>query len=121
VLPQALADEYKSVVGTAAKAAFRAQWAKNEADRVISSKTHAQCWSVVDSTKGEYLPFGMIVQREGGWCDPTAIEAASRYARKCQMMGKPWTQFNSMTDRVDYLYLSKFFLQDFWKQENKFF
>jgi len=95
------------MVGRAAKQSFKADWAKAEFD--TWSKTHEKkrSWSHVDSTKGEWLPFGAIVQAEGGWEDRKAILAAETYARKCQQMGDPWQIHNEMTERANYLYIRK--------------
>ena len=39
--------------------------------------------------------------------DPTAVLAASNYARKCVAMGPPWVKQNAMTERLEFLYMKE--------------
>ena len=105
-------EQYKALCGREAQTKFRADWAAREVVKAKKFNTVTTSWSTVDVTKGEYVPFGVIVQREGGWEDVTAIAAAARYVRKAQLMAGAWVVYNNMTDRHDYLYLRKGFCQD---------
>ena len=115
-----LSDQYDKCVGRPAQQAFKLAWAKEEYEKVQKAKTHSQTWRLVDTTRGEYLSFGMLVKREGGWKDSSAISAATRYCQKACVMGKPWTVWNAMTERYDYLYISKLFVQDFEQSWSSF-
>jgi hypothetical protein len=66
------------------------------------------------------LSFGRIVKEEGGWEDRSAIKAALTYCKKCALMGTPWVQFNNMTERYDFNYVSTAKRTDFAQSwENK--
>ena len=56
---------------------------------------------------GTYMPMSRIYQMEGGADDPNAWRIAQLYAAKCVQMGPPWSLWNPMTERTDYLYLEK--------------
>jgi hypothetical protein len=115
-----LSDQYDKCAGRPAQQAFKLAWAKEEYEKMQKTKTHSQTWRMVDTTRGEYMSFGMVVKREGGWKDSSAISAATRYCQKASVMGKPWTVWNSMTERYDYLYISKLFVQDFEQSWSSF-
>ena len=56
---------------------------------------------------GEYLPFDVIVDREGGAARIAAREAAKNYTIACISMQGDWLSFNTMTKRMEYLYIRK--------------
>jgi len=107
-----LADEYKKCVGRAAQQSFKLSWARKMVEKE-RQKREQQTWSMVDVTRGEYLSFGAIVLREGGWEDVHALRAAYKYVSKCAIMGSPWRLWNAMTEREDWLYMSKSWASSF--------
>eukprot|EP00969_Alexandrium_andersonii_P098078 4330330-Alexandrium_andersonii.AAC.1 len=46
--------------------------------------------------------FKRVLELEGG-----RPRAATLYCSKCLKMGKPWILYNTMTERVDFLYIEK--------------
>ena len=108
-----LADQYNKLVGRPAQQAFKLEWAAQDYEKAQQSKKKSTVWRMVDTTKGEYMSFGMVVKREGGWKDESAILAATKYCQKADFMGPPWVIRNAMTERNDFLYHSKQFVQDF--------
>ena len=52
----------------------------------------------VDKSKGVYLPFAVLVEREGFAVDPVgAVQAATRMATRCAQLGGNWVQQNQFT------------------------
>ena len=41
-------------------------------------KVFKKSWQRIDTTKGEYLPLGAIIIKEGGWSDRSAIRGANQ-------------------------------------------
>lgn len=50
----------------AAKQAFKNEWAKQMHTMVLKKIVKEKSWRTVDSNKGSYEPFAIIVKREGG-------------------------------------------------------
>jgi hypothetical protein len=98
--------EYKLLVGTQAQMSFKVNWAEAELALVQETQTHSKSLTVTGSTSASMFSFGRIVQEEGGWEDRSAIKAALTYCKKCALMGTPWVQFNNMTERYDFNYVS---------------
>ena len=63
---QALAAEYKQLVGREAQKAFRQTWAQEQASKVTVTRSREQTNTTVDTTKGEWMAFGRVVCQEGG-------------------------------------------------------
>jgi hypothetical protein len=59
----------------------------------------------VDTNKGFYAPFAIIVREEGN--DNAAVRAATYYVAACEKMQGPWKRFNPMTQRSEWLYMRK--------------
>lgn len=101
----------------AAKQAFRKEWAKQMHTTVVKKSEKEKSWRTIDSNKGSYEPFAIIVQREGG--GPSGLEAARNYVSACVRMAGPWISRNPMTKRDEYLYLKRCFVEEFsecWRQ-----
>ena len=89
------------------KQEFRKDWASKEAKKIKRTRERSQAYQRIDETTGEYVPFSILWQREGGHRDPQALKAAITHATKCVQMGTPWVTVNDMTDRVEYLHLKR--------------
>ena len=70
-----------------------------------------QEYQQIDVTRGTYCSASQIWNHEGGMpCD----EAAARcHVNKCRLMGPPFVQFNPMTERWDFLYMTREFSSSF--------
>ena len=100
--PEAKSDEYKSLHGHEAKRAFRQQWAEAALKSYTAKKSKREEWQEVDENEGTYLPLAKMVAEEGG--DAAAVEAAKKYAQKCEQMKGKFVRFNTWTERKEYLY-----------------
>lgn len=104
-------------LSNAAKQAFRKEWAQQMYTKVVKTTEKDKTWRTVDSKKGSYEPFAIIVQREGG--GPAGLRAAANYVAACVRMAGPWISRNPMTKRDEYLYLKRCFTEEFaecWRQ-----
>ena len=113
---QKLADEYNLVSGRELRRAFKVEWAKTQLQCVEERKEECNTSSIIEKNYGVYLPFVVIVQKEGGMDCPSSVEAAVRYCRKCCVLGGHWRKFNSFTSRWEYLYIRCEFSSLFEKQ-----
>ena len=95
------------------KRAFRLEWAKQKLKGLENAKSHSRSFERIETEKGTYYGFGRIVVEEGGWNDPAAIKAATRYVSKCLVMGGAWTDENPMTERTEFLYVKRHFIDEF--------
>jgi Arc/MetJ-type ribon-helix-helix transcriptional regulator len=99
--------EYKLAKGHTAKATFRAEWAAAKWKSIEEDHMHVQTHLKSKTVKGTYVCFAKILEHEGGKDDPAAWLAAAKYGSKCLTMGAPWTAYNSMTERVDYMLIQR--------------
>ncbi len=69
-------------------------------------KSYNESQMQVDTTKGQYLNFGMLCAEHGmQYNASTAIAAAYRWAQKCTQMGGKWVRFCKMSEELQYLFL----------------
>ena len=69
------------------------------------TKTATTTFSTKDLRNGKYKPLSMIAKDEGD--DDEGWEAARKYAAKCIALGDQWVQWNSMTERAEFLHMGK--------------
>ena len=105
--PEEKAEYDKLGKGYAAKALWRQKWCQSKYDTVVKEKRHVDSWSVEDTSIGEYLSLSCIIKKEGGRHCPKAHEAARKYILRCCLLGGRWLAWNDMTERYDYLYITK--------------
>jgi hypothetical protein len=98
--------EYKSL-NRAAKDQLRKDWAATQLDEVTKKKVRSEVYQRVDASKGVYMPFFVLWQKEGGAMDPCALAAAVKHASRCLAMAGPWVSINPLTDRVEFLHLER--------------
>ena len=98
-----LSKEYKAAQTRSEKAAFKQDWAKAQFERITVRREKSQSFQRVDIKHGVYRPFGALYQRQGGKDDPLAWQAAKNIADACVKMGPPWTRYNEMSKRTEFL------------------
>ncbi len=87
---------------------------------MVERKSFTQTWKRVDRTKGEYRPFGKLVQDFGGWSCQEAIDGACTATSKCIMMGAPWVVVHPQSGMTEYLVLQMGFEEEFSSMWSKF-
>lgn len=105
-------EEYKNM-RQAEKAQFRKDWAVAKIQKTIRTRTRSQSYQRIDEQQGEYIPFSILWQREGGHRDPMALPAAIAHATKCLQMSGPWISINTMTGRLEFLHLKRLVREQF--------
>ena len=97
---------------------MRADWLQRVCNQLRYGKNHEKRWEKTDVTKGDYMPFGMLVESFGIHYDrKAAVEAATLHAEKCIKMQGDWMSYDSMGEVVEYLKLRKGFterMQEAW-------
>jgi len=111
-----LAGEYEKVLGQRAQRAFRVEWAKRTLAILQESKVQSTSSTMLEKEHGSYLPFAVIVKKEGGMKCRSAVEAAVRYCRKCTLLGGRWRLYNHFTERWDFLYIRREYSSIFQKE-----
>jgi len=71
---------------------------------------------MIEKEHGSYVPFAVIVKKEGGVGCRSAVEAAVRYCRKCTLLGGRWRLYNHFTERWDFLYIRREYSSIFQKE-----
>ena len=104
--PQKQAD-LKKLKGHDEKNKFRIAWAQQKLKDLKKEISQRKSFTKLDVEVGKYLPFSLIVKKEGGWKDKAAVIAAMKYVTKAIAMGGKWTEYNDMTERVDFFYVRK--------------
>lgn len=110
--------EFLAATTNAAKAEFRKRWAEGRYRERIIGKKQTERWQKIDTSRGVYHPFIVIVELEGGRSPvegavQMAIDAARSYCEKCIAMAGPWIRTNTMTGREEFLYLKKEVMEQF--------
>ena len=115
---------YHAIQGRQNKQAFRASWAKATFANVLVGKKHQVSYQVVDTTLGEHMTFGSLVQHLGGWQWAPAVAGAKRLAGKCAKLGGKWISQDAFTELTTFLVLKKQHMDVFeesWLQFQKEF
>jgi hypothetical protein len=98
---------YQKCRTRAAKANFRKEFAKELHGEAMKSQTYSSGITQDEVEDGEYLCWSNLVAAEGGHNCASNVQAAKLHALKCLRMGPPWTDFNTMTERVEFLRYTK--------------
>jgi hypothetical protein len=101
-------SEYKDLKSQTEKRCFRATWLSAEWNKVVCRKEYSKAFNKIDESRGSYMCFEKICEEEGG-----NLRAAALYVSKCARMGSPWSLWNPMTERVDWLYIRKSMIETF--------
>ena len=116
---------YTACKGRFEKAGFRKEWAARKLKELQVVRCHSTKFCRVDTRKGEYLNFGMLVESFGVHYDKDkAVRLAVKYAQKALVLGAPWTQHDTMADITEYLKLKTQFKEEFqeaWELREKEF
>lgn len=99
--------QYDNLPSRADKAEFRRSWAQKRFSKFVQTKTFEQGFSVVDSTMGEYVSFGTLVERYGGWGWKPAVDGAKRCALRCTALGGSWIYNDSFSGLRMFLLLRR--------------
>ena len=102
-----LKQGYKACKTRLKKEAFRQTYAKAEFELAKKERTYEEGMRQEDIDEGEYLPFVRLVEKEGGFQFASSIKAAKLYALKCIKMGHPWVSPSPMTERLEFLRMSR--------------
>ena len=94
-----------------AQAEFKREWAMDKYEALNKRRRIVESNKQSDSFVARYRPFAVIVREEGG--DQAAFTAACHYIVSAAKMhtkgvcfrGRPWSRYNSMTRRVEWLYV----------------
>ena len=100
-------DAYYKSLPCDKKKDFRIDWGATLMGDLQKKKVKITSLTVEEREHGEYLPFGVIVEREGGWGRRSAVVAAAKYVSKCVKMSAPWCLYNPFTERTEYLFIRK--------------
>ena len=116
---------YKACKGHEGKAIFRKEWAARKLKEIQVARTHTNKFSRVDTKKGDYYNFGLLVETFGVHYDKDkAILLAVKHAQKALVLGRPWIQHDTMADITEYLKLKTQFKEEFeeaWELKEKEF
>ena len=83
---------------------FRMECAEQKLACTVKARDSCRREMKSDETIGIHLPFGIIVKKEGGWRAVTAIRAAVTRVMKCLVLKAKIVTWNSMTDRIEFLF-----------------
>jgi hypothetical protein len=108
-----LSQGYKECTTNTERLAFRNHWAEDRLQVLKETRFKLVTDTKAEIEKGSYFPFDIIVDKEGGPNRPNAVKAAILYCQACIKMSAHWTMFNSMTQRLEYLYMKKSFINTF--------
>jgi len=109
-----LKENYKKCVGWAAQRKFRQEWVNAEWDMYSHTKTATTSFSKKQLHNGTYKALSVLARDEGG--DAEGWRAAEKHAAKCIQLGGHFIQWNSFTERAEYLHMSKGFAEEFGDQ-----
>ena len=101
--------------------ARRQLWVEDELKKLVVSRTQTDEQKESDTMNGDYEPFDIVIDKEGGAARESSIKAAYNYCEACInnfkagkfMNGRSWVAWNKMTKRVEFLYLKKGYRQSF--------
>jgi hypothetical protein len=80
--------KYKECRSDEERRAFRLKWATTQYEQLQQSRSYSKSFQNIDTTKGEMMSFGRLVETFGIHYDREhAIECATTHALKCANMG----------------------------------
>ena len=92
---------------------------KTQRKVIKEEDTHDQRSGRLDETKGTWLPFRMVLRREGGHRDPDNVRAAVTYVLKCMIIG--WVMYSTMAERLQFFHVrhtSKDYFDNAWQKKS---
>lgn len=100
---KSLERDYAACRTTVEKAEFRLKWARTRFAALQETKSLTEAFRRVDLSKGVYKPPVKILEAEGA--DAEGLKATKKIIEKCLSMGPPWTRWNAMSERREYLHM----------------
>ena len=86
------------------KAQYRLDWIKTELAKRTRTKSKTETFKQRGEKKEQWLSFGQMLEKRGGWNNPYAQRAAENYVKSCENKGKEWIGYDADTDEVTYFY-----------------
>jgi len=119
-----LKDAYAAAKTYEEKAAFRRDWAKEQYEHHVKSRSQVTSLKKEDVAGGKHLALARIAWLEGG--GPAGMRAACQLALKCLELGKPWYTNCPFTMRKKFMYLETGFQETFtkaccWNEDTRLF
>jgi hypothetical protein len=102
-----LHSEYNQIAGREEKRLYRESWAKRKFANMVQGKRFEKEYQTVDTSLGEYIPFGAIVIKYGGWAWAPAIRGAKQTISKCTALGGKWFMTDEFSGLHMFLVLTK--------------
>ena len=97
--------EYGNLGSRKEKQEFLREWALKHYAYVRQSKSFTKAYREVNTTRGEYLTFGGVVVKYGGWERPEGVAGARRLAAKCRLLGGKWISRDSTFSQLDFYFV----------------
>ena len=69
---------------------FQKDWARTTYGKILAKKFKQETWEVQDVSIGEYMCFGALVVKLGGWTWAPAVKSAKRLFYLCAQLGGKW-------------------------------
>jgi hypothetical protein len=98
---------YSKIANRDEKRLFRESWAKKKFESSLQGKRFEQEYQTIDTTLGEYLTFGAVVIKYGGWHWAPAVAGAKKTAAKCTLLGGKWSMKDEFSAMHMFLVLQK--------------
>lgn len=92
--------------GWAAKREFREQWAKRKFAGYAAGRSYNRSFESSEETEGEFLTFGAIVQKLGGFKWSAAVAGAQRLCSRCAALGGKWIRKDEFTGMYMFYFVS---------------
>ena len=94
--------EYDSLKGHTALEKFRLEWAELKLACCEKTRDRSQTLSKTEANVGVHLPIGVIMRKEGGWQDPSAVIAGCSRVLKCIALNRKYIKWNQMSERWEF-------------------
>ena len=98
--------EYKEATRSQ-KEVMRANWLKRQYEQYIERRTFTKTRQKIELKHGTPLNIDALIKAEGGRKSIAAVQGAINYAKACLVMRGKWVSFNTMSKRIEFLYVKK--------------
>ena len=107
--------EYDSLKGHTALEKFRLELAELKLACCEKTRDRSQKLSKTEANVGVHLPIGVIMKKEGGWQDPSAVIAGCSRVLKCIALNGKYIKWNQMSERWEFWFSRKYITDSFEK------
>lgn len=98
----------------ASKNEHKVEWAQTCLDTMETKKVHKRSFKKVDTTKGEHMPLGLLIEQFGIHYDrKSAIKCGMKHAEKCAKLTGDWIHYDNMSETLWFLFLKKQWQSEF--------